>query len=86
MKTYLIIFSHKEDKSKSIIDRIKARWLWARITSTSWCIKTNTEIDEIRDELSVGTIASERILVVDMTNSSWASNNLPKDVSKWLKE
>lgn len=86
MKTYLIIFSFKEDKSKSIIDRIKSRWMWARVTSTSWCIKTNTEISEIRDELSVETTAHDRVFIVDITDSSWASNNLPEEVTKWLKE
>lgn len=86
MRTYLIIFSLNENRSESIINRIKARWSWARITSTSWCVKTNTGIYEIRDELSVGTTDSERILIVDISDSSWASRNLPKEVSKWLKE
>lgn len=86
MNMYLITISVNPSTKNSIINRIKNRWGWARISTDAWCIKTNNNIREIRDELSVELSESERIFVVDIKDSSWSSSNLPKEVTDWLKE
>lgn len=85
MNVQLIIFSLKEQSKDDIINRIKTRWTWARLTSDAWCIKTDKESSEIRDELCVGIGKEERIFIADITDSSWGSFNLPEEVNGWLK-
>lgn len=86
MYTYLITFdTYDSYTDEIIIKRIKARWQWARISNNVWCIHTNREAAEIRDELNVDIEKSDRLFVVDITESSWASFGVPKEVINWLK-
>ena len=82
---HLIILQIKEPLKEQVISRIKERWQWAKITPDVWCIVSHNSCFDIRDELCVGLKSEDRILVVDITDSSWASRNLPDQISTWLK-
>lgn len=90
MNLYLITFHiPSEERRTIIVNLIKEHSSWARITDTTWCIKTEIgKASEIRDQLAtrLGIQSDERIMVVNITNSAWGSYNLPKNVSEWLKE
>ena len=91
MKIYLIaiqmLSEGRRTRSVRIIQSIGGGW--ARITNTAWCIKVaNTTTAEIRNKITsqLDIQSDERLIVVDITNSSWASYYLPKDVADWLKQ
>ena len=91
MNIYLITFGFlkNEERAKSIVDIIKEYGQWARITPYSWCIKAeDLKTAEIRDSIiSKFTLQDgERLMVLNITDSPWASYNLPKPVADWLKE
>lgn len=90
MNIYLIAFQMADNnRSLQMINNIKEYGLWARITSTTWCIKVADKTTaEIRDNLNSKSSlqSNERLMVVNITNSPWASYYLPKDVADWLKE
>lgn len=90
MNIYLIAFQMADNnRSLQMINNIKEYGLWARITSTTWCIKVADKTTaEIRDNLNSKSSLqrNERLMVVNITNSPWASYYLPKDVADWLKE
>lgn len=78
-----------EERRNNLITFIKENGNWARITDYTWCVKSNVDTTaELRDELArrIGIQSEERIMVVNMTKSAWASYNLPKNVADWLKE
>lgn len=89
MGLYLIIF-HVEDSSRqnSLIEFIKQQGPWARIDNNVWCIKCENRTSvEIRDSLRNTNFVTEvdRLLVIDITKSPWASYYLPVEVGNWLK-
>ena len=72
-----------------MITIIKENGNWARITDYTWCVKSNVDTTaELRDDLArrISIQSEERIMVINMTKSAWASYNLPKNVAEWLKE
>ena len=87
---YLITFKMVDDgRDQSMVSFIKEYGKWARITPYSWCIKVeNLNTAEIRDNLNskLPLQDGERLVVFNITNSPWASYNLPKPVTDWLKE
>ena len=78
-----------DERRNTLITLIKEQGSWARITDNTWCIKSDeTKSSEVRDKLAarVAVKNTERLLVVNMTYSAWASYYLPKEVTDWLKE
>ena len=89
MKIFLIIFqSDEEDVRNQLIGRIKGFGSWARRSNTAWCIKSDCKNTvDIRDSLKgLLTNNSERLLVLNISDSAWASCYIPKEVTSWLKE
>lgn len=78
-----------ETRRVHIVNHIKENRLWARITDNVWCVKEDelTKTADIRDNLNSKLIIqpSEKLMVLNITKSAWASYNLPKDVADWLK-
>lgn len=90
MRTFLITFQIEDsERVTSLITHIKKMGTWARITKTTWCVKVEHKItSEIRDALTsrIGLQNEDRLMIVNITDSAWASYNLPKEVAGWLKE
>lgn len=90
MNLYLITFSIEDKgRNRSMIEYIKEYGQWARITPSSWCIKAeDLKTAEIRDNLNskLPLQEGERLMVLNITNSAWASYNVPKSVADWLKD
>lgn len=90
MNTFLIVFQIVgNERILRMIENIKEYGIWARITDTAWCIKApDKKTAEIRDSLNAKLALqnNERLMVVNITKSSWASYYLPKTVADWLKE
>ena len=51
-------------------------------------VEDNKKTADIRDSLNAKLVIqpSERLMVLNITKSAWASYNLPKEVADWLKE
>ena len=78
-----------DERDMAMINCIKEYGLWARITSRTWYIKSdNTTTAKIRDNLNSKLTLNntERLMVVNVTNSPWASYYLPKEVAQWIKD
>ena len=89
MKIFLIIFQSDEaDVRNQLVERIKRLGSWARISYNAWCIKSDCKNTvDIRDTLKdLLSNNRERLLVLNITDSAWASYYIPKEVTSWLKE
>lgn len=66
-----------------LIEAIKSYDYWAKICESCWAVKTNQSDAQIRDYLKQFLDSNDRLFVC--TFSWWASWNLPKEVTDWLK-
>lgn len=92
MNVYLITFQDTGDEARGLrlVAAIKSYGSWARITPFTWCVKTMDDKTTaiIRDEINEKCRLQdgERLFVVNITNSPWASFYVPKEVADWLKD
>lgn len=73
------------DYSK-ISARIKKYPDWAKIMSRSWIIRTSKSSKTVRSELSNSIDGKGKILVINISDSAWASYRLGDEINEWLKE
>jgi len=60
-------------------------YAWAKPLESVWLIRTTSTPAQVRDAARNHIDQNDRIFVVDMTNSAWASLNIPDEVAAWLK-
>lgn len=75
----------KEDYSK-ISKFIKSYPTWAKIFARTWFIACNDNASDIRDGLSKAVNGNGEIIVIKISNRSWASYKIDKKITNWLKE
>lgn len=89
MKTYLISYDLIRPESSPeyarLISLIKTTKYWAKPLESVWLIKTTLGAMEVLNQLRSVVDTNDKILVIEITNS-WASINLPKEVTDWMKE
>ena len=87
MKTFLISYDLTNktmfDYSR-LITYIKSFSNWAKPLESLWLVKTNLTSAQLRDELRKVVDANDKILVIEITNN-WASFNISKEVTDWMK-
>ena len=83
----LIAFEiENELQRQEFINKIKSLGAWARVLSNAYIVRSsNKTAVAIRNSLRVDIKDWDRLFVVDIEDSDWASKNLPVEVNKWLK-
>ena len=83
----LVVFEiENELQRQEFINKIKSLGGWARVLSNAYIVRSSSKTAvAIRNSLQVDIKDSDRLFVVDIEDSSWAANNLPVEVNKWLK-
>ena len=83
----LVVFEiENELQRQEFINKIKSLGAWARVLSNTYIVRSsNKTAITIRDNLRINIKDSDRLFVVDIEDSDWASKNLPVEVNKWLK-
>ena len=83
----LVVFEiENELQRQEFINKIKSLGTCNRILSNAYIVRSsNKTAVAIRNSLQVDIKDSDRLFVVDIEDSSWAANNLPVEVNKWLK-
>lgn len=83
----LVVFEiENELQRQEFIKKIKNLGAWTRVLSNAYIVRSsNKTAVAIRNSLQVDIKDSDRLFVVDIEDSSWAANNLPVEVNKWLK-
>lgn len=75
-----------ELQRQEFIKKIKNLGAWARVLSNVYIVRSSSKTAiTIRNNLRVNIKDSDRLFVVDIEDSDWASKNLPVEVNKWLK-
>jgi len=85
MKKYLIIYN--SENYDPIVSCIKSFKRWTRIKNRVWCISTDIEkTTDVRSQFVNVLGEDDLLMIIDITNSSWAAVNLPETAVYWLKE
>lgn len=90
MNVYLISYDLSSSDSEAhyapLIKFIKSHGTWAKPLLSVWLVKTSKSVPALRDELREFLLPSDKVLVIDITNKSWATLvNLGPEVIQWLK-
>ena len=56
---------------------------WTRVLDSMWIIRTTKSEETVRDELMRFVDAGDRVLVLDVTEDSWAAN-FTSDSTNWM--
>lgn len=88
MKSYIISYDliNKEIYDYTdLISYIKTYGKWAKPLESFWLIKTDKSVSTVRDELKAKVSSGDKILVIDVTGSYWATSSISKEVTDWMK-
>lgn len=86
MKQYIVIIDNvAAEQQEVIINKIKSFGAWARISETVWYVRTNSSITNVGDAAYPVANDTCKVFVVEVTSAPWASYNLSKEVTDWLK-
>ncbi len=86
MISYDLIGNEGYEDYKVLIDYIKLFPSATRVLKSQWLIETAKTPAIIRDEISRYIDSDDKILVLDITNSSWASLRISSDAASFLKK
>lgn len=84
-RTYIITYDLAEGGDyDTLADAIKAYGTWARITESTWAVRTELTAREIRDDILPYLVEGSRLMVVRSgTEAAWWR---PLCKSEWLKK
>ncbi len=89
MKTYLISYDlglpETYNDYKTLINYIKSYSNWAKPLKSVWLVKTDKKISQVRDEIRTLVDLNDKIFVINITKIGWATFNISKDVTDWMK-
>lgn len=68
---------------KPLIAKLKSYPNWWHWLDSTWIIKVNKGVVELRDELLHFTYVGDRLLVVEVTGDHWASY-ITEEANSWL--
>ena len=84
MKAHLIIFEGLN--FTGIIQRIKNIGSWAKIAENTFIVISELNTVEVRTRICQEESNISKVFVINVTNKSWASYGVKKEVTEWLKE
>lgn len=69
-----------------LIEYLKSHQGWAKPLKSSFFVKTALTAAQLRDGVKTHIDANDSVLVVTVTEQSWASFGISKDVTDWMKK
>lgn len=87
MNTYFITYTLDDQSSYTVLSRrLKCYPDWAKLFARAWIIRTTKSSKRVRDELIEAIDSKGQIVVINITDSSWATYRINEDMLDWMKE
>lgn len=88
MNTFLITYTldNSTESYNKISSQLKKYPNWAKLFARVWMIKTSRSSKRVRDELSDAINGKGKIVVINITDSAWATYNINDNVLNWMKD
>jgi hypothetical protein len=64
-------------------DYIKGFGTWAHVHESLWFVRTSKSVGTVRDELKQIVRVGDRVVVLDVTSDSWATN-FNDEITDWM--
>lgn len=58
---------------------------WAKLFQRAWIIQTTKSTRQVRDELAEVIENKGKIVIINITNSGWATCEIERKVVQWMK-
>lgn len=87
MRTFLVTYN-LDDSSESygaISSKLKSYPNWAKVFSRVWIIRTSHSSKRVRDELVDAIEGKGKIVVINITDSAWATYRINDEMLEWMK-
>lgn len=68
----------------NLYEAIRAYGTYAKITESLWSISSSSNSASIRDNLKSILDENDKLIVMEL-QGNWATSNIPKAVTDWLK-
>jgi hypothetical protein len=68
-----------------LIEYLKSHQSWAKPLKSSFFVKTTLTTSSLMDGIRQRIDTNDVVVVVEVTDQTWTSYNVPKDVSDWMK-
>lgn len=88
MNTFIVTYT-LDDSTESypkISSRLKGFPKWAKLFARVWIIRTSRSSKRVRDELSDVIEGKGKIVVINITDSAWATYGINDRMIDWMKE
>lgn len=88
MNTLFITYTLEDydDTYKKISKQLKSYSNWAKLFQRAWIIQTTKSTRQVRDELAEVIENKGKIVIINITNSGWATYKISSEITKWMKE
>ena len=87
MNAYFVTYTLSDRTSyEALRRRLKSYPNWGKLFARAWIINTNRSSTRVRDELIEAINGQGQIVVVNITDSAWATCGLEERVLKWMRE
>lgn len=87
MNSFLV--TYKLDKSTESYDNISSKLKnysnWAKLFARTWIIRTSDSSKRVRDELADVIEGKGKIVVINITDSAWATYRINDTMIYWMK-
>lgn len=87
MNTHFVTYTLDDQSSYTALSsRLKRYPDWAKLFARAWIIKTRKSSKRVRDELIEAIDGNGQIVVINITDSAWATYRINEDMLDWMKE
>lgn len=87
MNTYFVTYTLDDQSGYTALSRRLKRYPnWAKLFARAWIIKTTRSSKRVRDELIEAIDGKGQIVVINITDSAWATYRIDEDMLDWMKE
>ena len=87
MNTYFVTYTLDDQSSYTTLSMQLKQYLnWAKLFGRAWIIKTTRSSKRVRDELIEAIDGKGQIVVINITDSAWATYRINEDMLDWMKE
>lgn len=88
MRKSRLLFVWFEETDNKVIEKIQMIIelnAWAKLSKKTYVIRTEKTTEEVRDQLKKHWGLDTKLFVVEITNSAWASFQIPSEVTNTIK-
>ncbi len=68
----------------AVYDYLRSLGAWARPTESTWLIKTDKTVAQLRNELKNQIDENDKVFIIDVTGRACAWSGLNDQVSQWI--